>query len=956
MFDNDPELRLPFTRPFIDLPNYARGLYRYSSDLLEVVVDDGIQWRVVRAIVSHSRRSYSPAQCRADGDELSQGHPVVLDVVPHLAWREDITTLCVTRQSISIPFRDFRITFRYWIICTARVTYWDHYQCYQRWEWSMPSLDDNLPLSKYLCDVVYSSTERDVFLGTPGRAGSPERDVLFAEAEDHHGVPRATLHAAWDMYKQWRTLRMWRPLLSLAACVVRRQRWEAQRRRRRLLSSFPSLLAAPSCAVDAVWSDSNLLSVVGSFVPSHFLVLFRLVCTSARDAAGAPGTEASALRATRSSLSHFVFRLPMLLWATRSHAPWWRKATFAFAAAAGDFHVLAWLHARRCPWDASACASAALAGRLDVLRWLRTRRCPYDDRMHQYAARNGHLDVVAWVRDACDDLGREERVLAHRALTYQAIETASLCGNPHVVEWVRLHGHDDHWNVVFCGAAWRGDVPLMQTLLGRVAPTPRSKACDEAARNGQRAALEWLRARGFGCSNDTCVQAAKNGHLDLLKWLVEIGAADILPEMDGVGADDVFDEAKTDACEAATEDGHLHVLQWVHAGGWGGWPSGYEATHCFIGASQAGNFDMVEWLYDTVHFPMLPEEFFFALSGGHVEILRWMHARSWPTVGEHESVCWEMIDGDDVDDAQYFEVVQWMHDEFGMALSPVVLSEAVRRGHCGMLRWLRALECPRDAGTCAVAARAGRTDVLEWVHTSSPISILWQEETCAAAARAGRIAVLEWAHSRGWRWGADACAHAAQGGHLRVLEWLHARGCPCDSLACRSAIESDHALVLEWLLRRGCPPPPHAITIAARGGDVHLMRILRASGMCECHDDTCVSAARGHHLHALRWARSLGCPLDVDACLLSCKASPSSYSRDEVVYYLTRLREAESLDAAWPWSPSTHAFHFHPHERERAVHLLCVGHAIASRIGFMGFVHVWVESVIPRAMERACFV
>ena len=94
----------------------------------------------------------------------------------------------------------------------------------------------------------------------------------------------------------------------------------------------------------------------------------------------------------------------------------------------------------------------------------------------------------------------------------------------------------------------------------------------------------------------------------------------------------------------------------------------------------------------------------------------------------------------------------------------------------------------------------------------------------------------------------------------------------------------------------------------------------------------------------------------MDACLLSCKASPSSYSRDEVVYYLTRLREAESLDAAWPWTPSTHAFHFHPHERERAVHLLCVGHAIAGRIGFMGFVHVWVESVIPRAMERACFV
>ena len=51
---------------------------------------------------------------------------------------------------------------------------------------------------------------------------------------------------------------------------------------------------------------------------------------------------------------------------------------------------------------------------------------------------------------------------------------------------------------------------------------------------------------------------------------------------------------------------------------------------------------------------------------------------------------------------------------------------------------------------------------------------------CALAARGGHLEVLQWLREHGCPWDAWTCELAARGGHLEALQWARANDCPWD--------------------------------------------------------------------------------------------------------------------------------------------------------------------------------
>jgi hypothetical protein len=61
--------------------------------------------------------------------------------------------------------------------------------------------------------------------------------------------------------------------------------------------------------------------------------------------------------------------------------------------------VLQFLHAQKCPWDASISAVLARRGKLELLRWAIEQGCPFDEHAILIsAASSGSIETTAWVK------------------------------------------------------------------------------------------------------------------------------------------------------------------------------------------------------------------------------------------------------------------------------------------------------------------------------------------------------------------------------------------------------------------------------------------------------------------------------------------------------------------------------------------------------------------------------
>ena len=244
--------------------------------------------------------------------------------------------------------------------------------------------------------------------------------------------------------------------------------------------------------------------------------------------------------------------------------------------------------------------------------------------------------------------------------------------------------------------------------------------------------------------------------------------------------------------------------------------------------------------------------------------------------------------------------LQWARSTLDIPWGRKTCSEAARRGHLDLLRWVRAQGCPWDENTCSQAARGGHLDLLKWARAQG---CPWDVKTCQKAARGGHLLLMEWARAQGCPWDKQLSWTAVASGRLDVLDWMTTQGYPWDlecmwtaaawtgrreviqwSLArglgswqptppgalrlTQAAALQGHLEMLQWLRERGCPWDERTCAAAACGGHLALLRWARANG-CPWDDRTCVQAAQEGHLEVLRWAHANGCPWDERTCLVA---------------------------------------------------------------------------------------
>ncbi|QDZ22381.1 hypothetical protein HOP50_07g49200 [Chloropicon primus] len=117
---------------------------------------------------------------------------------------------------------------------------------------------------------------------------------------------------------------------------------------------------------------------------------------------------------------------------------------------------------------------------------------------------------------------------------------------------------------------------------------------------------------------------------------------------------------------------------------------------------------------------------------------------------------------------------------------------------------------------------------------------------------------------------------AARHGDLKVINWLSEKlryGC-CEHLqmqiwgedTCSYAARGGHLHVIKWLMDEGCPWNNSACAYAARGGHVETLKWMKSQGCPWNESMVCYAAARGGHLRLLKWQRSNGSEWSQELC------------------------------------------------------------------------------------------
>jgi len=114
------------------------------------------------------------------------------------------------------------------------------------------------------------------------------------------------------------------------------------------------------------------------------------------------------------------------------------------------------------------------------------------------------------------------------------------------------------------------------------------------------------------------------------------------------------------------------------------------------------------------------------------------------------------------------EALQWLHNA-GCPWTAATCLVVAHAGQLEALQYVRGHGCPWDSRTCSYAALSGHLRVLQWAreHRCS-----WSSVTPSWAAKGGHLALLQWARGRECPWDCRVCLYAARAGQLEVLQWV----------------------------------------------------------------------------------------------------------------------------------------------------------------------------------------
>lgn len=162
----------------------------------------------------------------------------------------------------------------------------------------------------------------------------------------------------------------------------------------------------------------------------------------------------------------------------------WGMEAMEQAARGGHLHVMQWMRANGCPWDARVCQMAALGGHLNVLEWACENGCQWGSWACVNAIQGGHLHVIEWAHTNGYPLDRD------------GFNCAWAAGPGHlgVLQWLRAHGCA--WDAETCSlAAAAGHLHVIQWA--RAHGCPWNEWAYEQARYGKnKHIVAWLEANG----------------------------------------------------------------------------------------------------------------------------------------------------------------------------------------------------------------------------------------------------------------------------------------------------------------------------------------------------------------------------------------------------------------------------------------------------------------------------
>jgi hypothetical protein len=103
---------------------------------------------------------------------------------------------------------------------------------------------------------------------------------------------------------------------------------------------------------------------------------------------------------------------------------------------------------------------------------------------------------------------------------------------------------------------------------------------------------------------------------------------------------------------------------------------------------------------------------------------------------------------------------------------------------------------------------------------------------------------------------------AARNGNLNLMKHMKKHyNFRWSEMTCFEAAEAGHLEVLKWLFEDGCPLKKKICETAAIRGHLDILKWARENG-CHWDEETCSGAAKGGHLDILKWARENGCHWD----------------------------------------------------------------------------------------------
>ena len=122
----------------------------------------------------------------------------------------------------------------------------------------------------------------------------------------------------------------------------------------------------------------------------------------------------------------------------------------------------------------------------------------------------------------------------------------------------------------------------------------------------------------------------------------------------------------------------------------------------------------------------------------------------------------------------------------GAPLRTRVASDVILPGGLALVKWALAEGCPREGyvgirqdNMATAAAQYGHMELVRWLIQEQGFAMT--EVVMGMAARSGNLELVRWLRGEGCDWSAWTCMFAAESEWLGVLQWLRANGCWWDA-------------------------------------------------------------------------------------------------------------------------------------------------------------------------------